>query len=150
LVLGVGLGSDRNNELEPFGEVVDPRQRAQMLDDGLKQLTSFWSGGFEPLPLQQPRIPIWVAGRWPKRAPLRRAARFDGFFPIDLESPDQLAQLVKELHELRPGSEHCDVIVTNPPATDPAPWEAAGATWCLTGFERTPHEADVRAAIAAG
>ena len=44
----------------------------------------------------------------------------------------------------------CEIIVTNPPGTDPAPWEAAGATWCLTGFERTPREADVRAAIAAG
>ena len=30
LVLGVGLGSDRNGELEPFGEVVDPRARAPL------------------------------------------------------------------------------------------------------------------------
>ena len=148
LVLGVGLGSDRNGELEPFGEVTDPRERARLLDEGLQQLTSFWSGGFEPPPLQQPRIPIWVAGRWPKRAPLRRAARWDGFFPIDLETPDQLAELVGELHGMRGAP--CEIIVTNPPGTDPAPWEAAGATWCLTGFERTPREADVRAAIAAG
>src|SRR3954463_11567148 len=34
LTLGVGLGSDRTNELEPFGEVVDPRERARLLDDG--------------------------------------------------------------------------------------------------------------------
>jgi alkanesulfonate monooxygenase SsuD/methylene tetrahydromethanopterin reductase-like flavin-dependent oxidoreductase (luciferase family) len=148
LTLGVGLGSDRNGELEPFGEVTDPKERARLLDDGLEALTAFWSGGFEPPPLQQPRIPIWVAGRWPKRKPVLRAARWDGFFPIDLDGPEQLAVLVKELHAMREGP--CDIVVTNPPGTDPAPWEAAGATWCLTGFERTPREADVRAAIAAG
>src|SRR6266511_3863997 len=32
LTLGVGLGSDRSNELEPFGEVVDARERARLLD----------------------------------------------------------------------------------------------------------------------
>lgn len=33
-------------------------------------------------PVQQPRIPIWVARMWPARAPMRRAARSDGAFPI--------------------------------------------------------------------
>jgi hypothetical protein len=42
------------------------------------------------------------------------------------------------------------VVVDNPPGTDPAPWAAAGATWCLTGFEFQPKLAEVRAAIAAG
>jgi alkanesulfonate monooxygenase SsuD/methylene tetrahydromethanopterin reductase-like flavin-dependent oxidoreductase (luciferase family) len=31
-----------------------------------------------PKPVQSPRIPIWVAGGWPRRAPFRRAARWDG------------------------------------------------------------------------
>ena len=35
LTLGVGLGSDRNGELEPFGEVTNPRERARLLDNGL-------------------------------------------------------------------------------------------------------------------
>jgi alkanesulfonate monooxygenase SsuD/methylene tetrahydromethanopterin reductase-like flavin-dependent oxidoreductase (luciferase family) len=148
LVLGVGLGSDRNGELEPFGEVTDPRERARLLDEGLRQLTSFWDGGFEPPPLQQPRIPIWVAGRWPKRAPMRRAARWDGFFPIDMEEPEQLAELVGELRTMRDGP--FEIVVEHAPGADPGPWEAAGATWCLVGFERTAPEADVRAAIAAG
>ena len=43
-----------------------------------------------------------------------------------------------------------DVVVTNPAGTDPAPWSAAGATWCLTGFGAQPGEDEVRAAIAAG
>ena len=35
LIFGAGLGSARNNELEPFGEVTDPRERARLLDQGL-------------------------------------------------------------------------------------------------------------------
>lgn len=148
LVFGVGIGSDNNGELEPFGEVVDARERARLLDDGLERLTAFWDGEFEPRPLQRPRIPVWVAARWPNRRPLRRAARWDGFFPIDFEEPEQLDQVVAELNEMRGDADGpYDVVVENPPGVDPAPWEAAGATWCLTSFGPTPREAEVRAAI---
>ena len=84
LTLGVGLGSDNNGELGPFGEETDPKARASLLDEGLDKLAGYWAGEFEPVPVQQPRIPVWVAGRWPNRRPLRRAARWDGMFPIDL------------------------------------------------------------------
>ena len=86
--------------------------------------------------MQQPRIPVWAASRWPNRKPLVRAARLDGLFPIDLPGPDALAELAAEVHALRApdATGPFDLVVTNPPGTDPAPWEAAGATWCLTGF----------------
>jgi alkanesulfonate monooxygenase SsuD/methylene tetrahydromethanopterin reductase-like flavin-dependent oxidoreductase (luciferase family) len=144
LVLGVGLGSDRTGEFDPdrFGEEGDLRERARLLDDGLERLIAYWSGEFEPRPVG--RIPIWVAARWPNKRPLRRAARYDGVFPIDLPGPEALA----ELRGLRDGD--FDVVVTNRPGTDPAPWAAAGATWCLTGFGPQPTEAQVRAAIDAG
>jgi alkanesulfonate monooxygenase SsuD/methylene tetrahydromethanopterin reductase-like flavin-dependent oxidoreductase (luciferase family) len=150
LVLGVGLGSDRNGELEPFGEVTDPRERARLLDGGLERLVRFWGGEFEPRPLQAPRIPVWVAARWPNRAPLRRAARWDGVFPIDLEEPEQLVEVVHYVREQRPDGSPFEVVVENPAGVDPAPWEAAGATWCLTSFGQTPTEREVREAIAAG
>ena len=151
LVFGVGLGSDNNGELEPFGEVVDPRERAKLLDDGLERLVAYWGGEFDPRPLQQPRIPVWVAARWPNKRPLRRAARWDGLFPIDHDEPEQLAEMVAYVNEQRPDpAAPFEVVVDNPPGTDPAPWEAAGATWCLTGFGPTPTEAEVRAAIDAG
>jgi alkanesulfonate monooxygenase SsuD/methylene tetrahydromethanopterin reductase-like flavin-dependent oxidoreductase (luciferase family) len=38
LTFGAGLGSARNNELEPYGEVTDPRERARLLDQGLDAL----------------------------------------------------------------------------------------------------------------
>jgi alkanesulfonate monooxygenase SsuD/methylene tetrahydromethanopterin reductase-like flavin-dependent oxidoreductase (luciferase family) len=153
LVLGVGLGSDRTGEFDPerFGEEGDPRARARLLDDGLERLLAYWDGGFEPPPIQRPRVPVWVAARWPHRRPLRRAARFDGLFPIDLPGPDALAELATEIRALGApaGDGGFDLVVTNPPGTDPAPWEAAGATWCLTGFGPQPTRGEVEEAIEA-
>jgi alkanesulfonate monooxygenase SsuD/methylene tetrahydromethanopterin reductase-like flavin-dependent oxidoreductase (luciferase family) len=152
LVLGVGLGSDRSGELEPFGEVVDPRERARLLDGGLDRLVELWGDEFEPPPIQQPRIPIWVAARWPNRRPLRRAARWDGLFPIELPGPEALAELAAEVGEQREDPEApFDLVVEVAPGTDPGPWEAAGATWILSAdFGPQPREAEVRAAIEAG
>jgi alkanesulfonate monooxygenase SsuD/methylene tetrahydromethanopterin reductase-like flavin-dependent oxidoreductase (luciferase family) len=150
LVLGVGLGSDRSGEFDParFGEEGDPVARARLLDDGLERLLRYWGGEFEPAPVQSPRIPVWVASRWPSRRPLRRAARFDGLFPIDLPDPEALTVLAQEVRELRgPDAGRFELVVTNPPGTDPAPWEAAGATWCLTGFGPQPTRAEVERAI---
>lgn len=148
LTLGVGLGSDRNDELEPYGEVVDPRERARLLDERLGRLAGFWEGQFEPRPVQQPRIPVWVAGRWPKRRPVRRAAAWDGYFPIDLPGPDALAELLAELDRYRPErTGPFDVVVEIEPGEDPDPWREAGATWILTGFGTQPDPDQVREAI---
>ncbi len=150
LTLGVGLGSDRTGELTGFDEVVDPRERAVLLDDGLDRLAAFWAGEFEPPPVQQPRIPIWVAARWPARRPLRRAARWDGLFPIEVPGPPQLAELADEVRGLRDGDGPFDLVVTLPPGAEAEPWESAGATWVLTGFGAQPREAEVREVIEAG
>jgi alkanesulfonate monooxygenase SsuD/methylene tetrahydromethanopterin reductase-like flavin-dependent oxidoreductase (luciferase family) len=145
LVLGVGLGPNDTGEFdaERFGEEPDPRVRAKLLDDGLERLQSYWDGEFEPRPVHG-RIPIWVAAIWPHRRPLRRAARYQGLFPVDLPGPEALAELRSEL------GEGYDYVVTNPAGTDSAPWIDAGATWCLSGFGQEPTAAAVRAAIAAG
>lgn len=148
LTLGVGLGSDRTGELERFAEVVDARERARVLDEGLDRLRAFWGGEFEPLPVQRPRIPVWVAARWPHRRPLRRAAAWDGLFPIDLPGPDALTSLADEVRGLRGGRDGpFDLVVETAPGGDVEPWEAAGATWALTGFGMQPREAEVRATI---
>jgi alkanesulfonate monooxygenase SsuD/methylene tetrahydromethanopterin reductase-like flavin-dependent oxidoreductase (luciferase family) len=150
LILGAGLGGDRGRELTGWGEEADPRARARLLDEGLDRLAQLWAGEFEPRPLQQPRVPVWLAVRWPNRRPLVRAARWDGVFPIEIK-PAQLAQYVDELRQLRGGAlEGFDVVVTNRPGTDLAPWEAAGATWCLTGWGPQPSAADVEAVVDAG
>jgi alkanesulfonate monooxygenase SsuD/methylene tetrahydromethanopterin reductase-like flavin-dependent oxidoreductase (luciferase family) len=145
LVFGVGLGSDRTGEFDParFGEEGDPRARAVMLDERLARLDAYWRGEFEPRPLQQPRIPVWVAARWPHRRPLARAARWDGLFPIDLPGPEALAEMALEVGR----DDDYDLVVENPAGTDLDPWIEAGATWCLTSFGPQPTVAEVREAI---
>ena len=151
LVLGAGLGSDNHGEFTEFEAVSAPRERARLLDEGLDRLTRFWDGEFEPVPVRRPRIPIWLAARWPSRRPVRRAARWDGLFPIELPGPDALAELAAEVAGLRgPDAGPFDLVVTEPPGADPGPWEAAGATWLLTGFGQSPTVREVREAIDAG
>ncbi len=128
LIFGAGLGSAHNNELEPFGEVTDPRERARLLDHGLDALARYWAGEFEPVPVQRPRPPVWVAGQWPNRRPVRRALRWDGLFTIGLPGPEALAELAAEIRDARPGGGPFDLITELPPDTDLGPWEGAGLT----------------------
>lgn len=96
LVFGTGLGYSAPVEFAAFGEPDDDRVRARILDEGLSVLDRLWSGEpvrfegehfhvdsqpFLPRPVQRPRIPVWVAGWWPRRRPFERAARWDGVFP---------------------------------------------------------------------
>lgn len=150
LTLGVGLGSQRNGEFEPFGEVADPRERARLLDQGLEDLSRYWAGEFEPAPLQRPRIPVWVAAEWPHRRPVRRALRWDGLFTTGLPDPAALAQLAGEVGRSRPTDEPFDLIVELPPDDDPQPWARSGATWVVTNFGIQPTRAEVQKAIEAG
>jgi alkanesulfonate monooxygenase SsuD/methylene tetrahydromethanopterin reductase-like flavin-dependent oxidoreductase (luciferase family) len=150
LTLGVGLGSARNGELEPFGEVADPRERARRLDQGLDDLARYWGGEFQPVPVQRPRIPVWVAAEWPHRRPVRRALRWDGLFPINLPGPEALAELTSEVRAARPAGDPFDVIVEIPPDDDPQAWARAGATWAVTDFGMQPVQAEVREVIDAG
>jgi alkanesulfonate monooxygenase SsuD/methylene tetrahydromethanopterin reductase-like flavin-dependent oxidoreductase (luciferase family) len=152
LTFGAGLGSDRfGGELSATGEQLDDRLRGEMLDEAVQILAAAWSGRpvhhrgnhytvdgirFLPRPAQRPRVPVWVAGFAGKARPLRRAARLDGFFPVNLEHPGQLAEITATITGMR---EHAaapfDIAVALPPGTDPAPYAKAGATWWLTEFE---------------
>ena len=148
LIFGAGLGSDNSGEFSKFGEQSDARERARLLDEGLAKLAEYWDGEFEPRPVQQPRIPVWLAARWPNRKPVRRALAWDGLFPIELPDPDALAELAAEVAEVRAGTTASfDLVVENPPGADLSPWEAAGATWCLTSFGAEPRVAEVAAAV---
>jgi alkanesulfonate monooxygenase SsuD/methylene tetrahydromethanopterin reductase-like flavin-dependent oxidoreductase (luciferase family) len=174
MVLGLGVGGDRLGEMEGFGEETDIRVRAEMLDEGLELLEELWTGEpvhhagehyqvqarpFLPRPVQRPRIPVWLGARWPNRRPIRRAARWDGVFPIAIE-PEQLAEMVAEIDTLRgAGAGPFDVCVGDVPGADPGPWERAGATWLLTelgptywpeGGGPTPSVHELRAAVEAG
>jgi alkanesulfonate monooxygenase SsuD/methylene tetrahydromethanopterin reductase-like flavin-dependent oxidoreductase (luciferase family) len=167
LVLGVGLGLDASGEeFVRFGEETDLRRRAEMFDEALDLLTALLSGApvdhhgrhyraadvqFLPTPARG-TVPIWVAGRWPNKGPVRRAARHDGIFVIDL-TPDDLPALVTAVTAERGAAADpaYDIVVHDRPRADPAQWAAAGATWLLTTFDAfTTGPGDVRAVITAG
>jgi alkanesulfonate monooxygenase SsuD/methylene tetrahydromethanopterin reductase-like flavin-dependent oxidoreductase (luciferase family) len=172
LTLGVGLGSDRfGGEYSITGEELDERTRARMLDEALEILQAAWSGElvehhgehykvdsmrFLPRPVQRPGVPIWVAGYYGKSRPMRRAVRYQGFFPVGLEQPDQLAEIAAELRHLRrqAGTDPAapfDIAVELEPGSDPAPFAAAGATWGLVTFPWDPASVDqVRGVIRDG
>ena len=137
-------------DIAPFGELTDPRERARLLDDGLKDLARYWSGDFEPVPVQQPRIPVWVAGEWPYRRPVERALRWDGYFPTGVPGPEALAEVTAEIRQARPTGPPFDVIVDLPPDEDTGPWERAGATWAVTDFGLQPTRSSVLAVINKG
>lgn len=148
LIFGVGLGLDGSGrELSAFDEELDDRVRAEMLDEGLGLLDALWSGDrvvhrgrhlraedvrFLPRPISRPRPPVWLAGRWPYRRPLRRAARWDGVFLISQQSPNQLAEAVAIIAAERGDLDGFDIVVNTPYGDDPAPWKTAGASWWLT------------------
>jgi alkanesulfonate monooxygenase SsuD/methylene tetrahydromethanopterin reductase-like flavin-dependent oxidoreductase (luciferase family) len=141
-VLGLGLGDDWVGEFSAFGDEPDPKVRGRMLDEGIEVLTSLLSGApvdhdgshyaarevrFHPAPA----VPIWLAGRFGNRAPVRRAATKDGFFVIGLDRPEDLDEVTADLaaHSPAPGFE---VVVDLRPQQDPVPWLDRGASWVLT------------------
>ena len=101
LILGVGLGYYPSENLN---EPSDNKIRAQLTDEGLEILVGLWSGKpfsyksnnysienavFLPTPIQTPRIPVWIAAKWPKMAPLKRAAQWDGIYPLSFKNPKE-------------------------------------------------------------
>lgn len=162
LILGVGLGYFPQEEFAHFGDEPDAKLRAAMLDEGLAMLAGFWSNRpftfagehfraehvhMLPAPIQQPRIPVWVAGVWPNKAPFRRAARWDGVFPIGNSpaplSPTQIAEIVAYVRQQRADDTPFDVVygyklAGEDPIADIAavtPYRAAGLTWWVESPE---------------
>jgi alkanesulfonate monooxygenase SsuD/methylene tetrahydromethanopterin reductase-like flavin-dependent oxidoreductase (luciferase family) len=172
MVFGAGLGGDSRRELTAFGEERDPRARAELLDEALELIIALWSGEpvttpgpaypvdrarVLPAPAQTPRPPVWLGCVWPHRRPLRRAARYDGVFPVSHMGPltgDDLREMMGYVAEQRPaGAGPFDLVVTNherPDSERMAELAGAGATWWLQSFGENPRLADVRAAAAAG
>ncbi|RZU16133.1 alkanesulfonate monooxygenase SsuD/methylene tetrahydromethanopterin reductase-like flavin-dependent oxidoreductase (luciferase family) [Kribbella rubisoli] len=159
VIFGAGLGGPIADEFGSFGDTTDAKVLAERLDEGLDLLSAYWAGervnhsgkhyqvdDVEMLPatVQSPRPPVWIAGYWPKKAPMRRAARWDGAVPLFTsanhgEAPpvDELRELVAFIEEQREDrSTPYDVIVGGISPADAArsraiiePLAEAGATW---------------------
>ncbi|MFN2282836.1 MAG: LLM class flavin-dependent oxidoreductase [Anaerolineae bacterium] len=156
LGVGIGLGQAEWNDL---GEESDLKKRGKMLDEALDVLVGLWSGEpfsyagqyyhivnahFLPKPLQEPRIPIWVGGFWPNKAPFRRAAKWDGVFPLfdiweEAERLAQLEEMIAYVKERRQQEYPLDIVCMGMTSgAEPAQAAAMvaqrtqrGATWWL-------------------
>jgi alkanesulfonate monooxygenase SsuD/methylene tetrahydromethanopterin reductase-like flavin-dependent oxidoreductase (luciferase family) len=140
-VLGVGLGEPPTHDFAELGDEADPRVRATILDESLDIIDGLLAGrvvdhdsehfhvhgSMRPSPVQQPRVPVWVAGIAPNRRPLERARRWDGYVPIGggLE-PGDLAALVGT--PPRPG---WDLVVPWADGVPAGEYAEAGVTWLV-------------------
>jgi alkanesulfonate monooxygenase SsuD/methylene tetrahydromethanopterin reductase-like flavin-dependent oxidoreductase (luciferase family) len=154
LTLSVGLGGPPEREFQRFGETVDARIRAEMLDEGLEVLKGLWCGEpfdyegkhyqlndvvFTPKPVQYPRIPIWIGCKWKNKKPLRRAAQWEGIFPIphngETITPNNLRTVVGYVDAHRDRDSKFDVALADHDGSRTqeslAAYEQAGLTWWI-------------------
>lgn len=160
MIFAAGLGGPIQDEYGSFGDTTDPVVLAQRLDEGLELLARYWSGEpvnhdgrhyqahdvtLLPASVQRPRPPIWIGGFWPHRAPMRRAARWDGAVPLFTEARhghvppvDQVRDLVAYVNQHRadPKDRPFEIVLGGATPGDPAkardviaPLAEAGATW---------------------
>lgn len=98
LVLGLGAGAVWMGWQAFPDEITETRARAEMLDESIDVLTLLYQRKqfdyagkhyhlkltlldeqyYPPKPVQQPRIPLWVVGIWPKKKSMRRVLKCDG------------------------------------------------------------------------
>jgi len=179
LILGVGIGAPPDVEFEYFGEVSDSKIRAEKLDESLDIITGLWSGEpfsydgkhykskemtFLPRPKQTPRIPIWVGGGIPHKAPFRRAARFDGVAPVHSRwpepvTPEGLDEVLDIVKKDRGNLKDYDIVICGETTANDAnknmeilaPWQERGVTWWLEDINGLRAEIEVlRERIRAG
>ena len=98
LTLGLGAGAVWMGWQAFPDEITDTRARAEMLDESIDILTLLYQRKqfdydgkhyhlkltllderhYPPKPVQQPRIPLWVVGIWPRNKSMRRVLKCDG------------------------------------------------------------------------
>jgi hypothetical protein len=165
VILSVGLGAI-DTGFDAFGEVTDRKTRAELLDEGLDILTGLWRGQpfryqgkhyqveettFHPPPppVQQPRIPIWVVGAWPRMKSMRRALKYDGLLPnvmgedgkvrLAPPTPEEIREIKAFVQANRTQTTPFDIVMEGEtPGGDPESaaamtslWAEAGATWWI-------------------
>lgn len=133
LTLGVGLGAaEHDGGFYKVGEAMDLKTRAQLMDESLAIMDGLWTGkpfSFKgehyhvddmtmlPVPMQSPRVPIWVVGVWPKEKSMRRALQWDGIIPQrykagpgDVPDPNFVRTIKAYVDENHPQPDKFDII----------------------------------------
>ena len=125
---------------------------------------------FHPTPLQQPRIPVWLAGVWPGSKPFQRAAKWDGIFPLWRHNergefpPDEVCNMLAYIDSYRSSDDPFDAVLvtrshkpgeTKPEPTDEymtrlADMKDAGLTWALEALDMKASHDEIMAVITQG
>jgi alkanesulfonate monooxygenase SsuD/methylene tetrahydromethanopterin reductase-like flavin-dependent oxidoreductase (luciferase family) len=174
LILPVGLGALDDAAFGNVGEPTDARTRAELLDESLAILDGLWSGEpfafegrhyrfgemtFRPVPVQRPRIPIWVVGAWPHERSMRRTLRWDGVY-AQTDGVAGVREVVEWAEREWPAATRdrpWDVVAEGrtdagdhaAAAATVAEYEAAGATWWIeSDWESSSIEAIQRRIVA--
>ncbi len=170
LVIPVGLGAiDEGGFSRVHPEVTDRKLRAERLDESLEILDRAWSGkpfswegthyqldniAFNPPSVQQPRIPIWVVGSWPRPKSMARAARWDGVIPsisgdpFRQPSPQEIRDIVAWMRMHRDTDAPFDLVIEGVSPAGDAGWvdatlrplADAGATWWIESRWESPND----------
>jgi alkanesulfonate monooxygenase SsuD/methylene tetrahydromethanopterin reductase-like flavin-dependent oxidoreductase (luciferase family) len=172
LIFAAGLGFNPA-DFSNYGEDSSLQLRADMLDEGLHLLDRFWSGEkvtFDgahyqvadvtmlPRPIQRPRIPIWLGGGWPVRAPFKRAARWDGIYVMTEKAtggkmtPDDIREMRLFIAGHRGEWDDFEIAFADKTPIHSSdlgqlvwPFAEAGVTWWLEGlWSMSPMEARKR------
>jgi alkanesulfonate monooxygenase SsuD/methylene tetrahydromethanopterin reductase-like flavin-dependent oxidoreductase (luciferase family) len=170
MTLGLGAGAVWMGWQAFPSEATDKKARAEMLDETVDLLTLLFArepfdydGKHFPTrltlldqqhyptkPIQQPRIPLWVVGVWPRKSSMGRVLKADGLLPNKINAAGQFEAIMPaDVREMR------DFVTANRTATTPfdiiieeqsleweksriqeklGQWEEAGATWWIEGL----------------
>ncbi len=171
LILPVGLGSGGDGGFNKVGEATDRKTKAERLDEGLAILAGLWSGQpfkfsgkhyqveemtFVPPPVQQPRIPVWVVGAWPRPLSMARTLQWDGVLVTKMPAPgsyaeiqpDDIREMLAYVAERRTATTPFDVVMEGETpggdheaaAAQLRPFAEAGVTWWLENVWNTPRD----------
>lgn len=176
LILGIGAGAVWMG-WHAFPDVVtDSKSRAALLDETIDILTLLYQGQpfdydgqqfhlklteldkmhYPPPPVQQPHIPLWVPGLWPRQKSMARVLKSDGLLVEKVDgdgkpaqaTPDDVRQMKAFVDTNRRLTTPFDIVM-NGSVKDLAPaaqqetllaWQDAGVTWWIEGLWGDPDE----------
>lgn len=122
LTLGLGAGAVWMGWQAFPDEPTDTKLRAGMLDETIDILTLLYQRKqfdydgqyyhlkltqldlmhYPPKPIQQPRIPLWVPGIWPRMKSMRRILKCNGLLPQKMNSKGEFEQVTPDdLHQMK-------------------------------------------------
>ena len=176
LILGLGAGAVWMGWQGFPGEVTDTKTRAEMLDESIDILTLLYQRKqfdyagrhyqlkltlvdemhYPPKPVQQPRIPLWVPGIWPRSKSMQRVLKCDGILAEKMNGegkgeevmPGDICEIKAYVDANRVLTTPFDIVAGGKTAgLDRAqlqdkllPWKEAGTTWWIEGLIEASEE----------